>query len=125
MSIAGPDPLDFPYCYSGHEYAEKIVAGDIPACKYVIGACERYFRDLENPAFRLDYGIAERFLRLVQQFEHVIGTWETEKIVFEPWQNFIFMNVMGWFNTETGYRRFRIAHIEVPRGNGKSAMEIG
>jgi phage terminase large subunit-like protein len=118
--IREPDPLEYPYCYSGHEYARQVVDGEIPACKYVIGACERYFRDLENPAFKLDHGIAERYLRLVQQFEHTIGKWNTEKILYEPWQNFIFMNIIGFINLETGYRRFRIAHIEVGRGNGKA-----
>lgn len=66
--------------------------------------------------------IAEKYLRLVQKFEHVKGDWRTVNIIYEPWQNFIFMNIMGFINKETGKRRFRTAHIEVPRGSGKSLL---
>lgn len=32
------------------------------------------------------------------------------------------MNIMGFKNRETGFRRFRLAHVEIARGNAKSAM---
>lgn len=112
-----------PYCYSGHEYALGVVAGEIPNCKYIVGACKRYLSDLEEGKYPFYADKAERYLRLVQKFSHVKGKdWKTANIVYEPWQNFVFMNVMGFYNTKTGNRRFRTAHIEIPRGNAKSAM---
>ena len=32
------------------------------------------------------------------------------------------MTAFSWVHKDTGYRRFRRVYIEVPRGNGKSAM---
>lgn len=116
------DILEYPYCHSGHDYAWDILDGKIIACKYIIGACKRYLRNLEDPKFRFDTEKAERYLRLVQKFEHVIGVWKTPNIVYMPWQNFIWMNIMGFYSNETGYRKYRIAHVEVARGNAKSAM---
>jgi phage terminase large subunit-like protein len=116
------DKKKYPHCYDGHEYAEKVVSGKILACKYIVGACERYLRDLEDPRFKFDKEKAERYLRLIQKFPHVIGHWKTKNIVYLPWQKFCWMNIIGFLNKETGQRRFRLAHIEVPRGSSKSTM---
>lgn len=116
------DPSEYPNCFAGHVYALDILSGKIPANIYIIGMCQRYLNDLAigKYPFRADW--AERYLRLVQRFEHIKGEWKSPNIVYEPWQKFLFMNVMGFQNPDTGYRRFRTAHIEVPRGNAKSAM---
>lgn len=113
-----------PFCYAGYVYAKDVVTKKIPACIYVIGACKRYIDDLayESAPFYFDADYAERYLRLVQKFEHTIGHWPTKNIVYEPWQNWLFSNLMGFFDKETQFRRFRIAHIEIPRGQGKSVM---
>jgi len=117
------DKKKYPNCFSGHNYAIDVVEGKIPNCKYIIGACKRYLADLErDDTFYFDADKAERYLRVVQNFNHVIGEWETSNIVYQPWQNFVFMNVMGFINKETEFRRYRIAHIEVPRGCGKSCI---
>jgi phage terminase large subunit-like protein len=114
----------YPHCYVGHEYALQVVSGKILACKYVIGSCSRYLEDIENKdaEFYFDIDRAEKYLRLVQRFEHPIGVWGTKTIVYEPWQCFAWMNIMGFYLKESKTRRFRIAHIEIPRGNSKSTM---
>lgn len=118
------DPKKYPLCASGDQYAHDVRDGKIKAGIFVIGACERYLRDVdnENANFYLDLDIAEKYLKNVQKFEHVIGHWPTKNIVYEPWQNWLWMNIVGFINKETRFRRFRIAHIEVARGNAKSAM---
>lgn len=118
------DPKKYPFVAKGHKYALDIVEGKIVACKYTIGACERYLKDLNNTAsnYYFDAEKAEKYLRLTQKFEHVIGQWEPKNIVYEPWQCWIWMNIYGFRNKVTKLRRFRIAHIEVARGNGKSAL---
>lgn len=117
------DAKHFPNCHRGHKYAEDVVRGDIPASKYLIGACERYLGEVEledHPNFYFDPKKAERFLRLAQKFDHVIGKWKTRKIIFEPWQCWVWMNIMGFISRKTGFRRFRIAHVECARGNSKA-----
>ena len=116
------DFKEHPNCLRGHNYALGVVSGSILACENIRYACQRYLRDLEEGKYPFDADKAEKFLRLVQRFNHIKGEWRTPNLVFEPWQCWIFMNIMGFTNPATGYRRFREAYIEVPRGNGKSAM---
>jgi phage terminase large subunit-like protein len=42
--------------------------------------------------------------------------------VLEAWQTFIIANIFGWRLKSTGKRRFRKAHIEIGRKNGKTAL---
>lgn len=118
------DSKSFPFVAKGFDYAFKVLSGEIVACKYVIGACERLFNDLNVPDsdYYFDVEYAERYLRIVQRFEHVNGIWPDKYIKYEPWQCFVFMNIMGWKCHSSGFRRFRIAHVEIPRGQGKSLM---
>lgn len=118
------DPRKYPNCLRGHKYALDIVSGKIVSCKFVRGACERYLRDIQDTtkSWTFDLEAAEKYLRSIQKFDHVIGHWKTKNIIYEPWQCWVWMNIMGFKNKETGFRRFRIAHIEVARGNAKSAM---
>lgn len=113
-----------PNCFSGHQYAQDVVAKRVTANKYVVGACERYLADVDNTAasFYLDLDAAEKYLRLVQKFQHVEGHWPTKLIKYEPWQCWVFMNIMGFKMKDTGFRRFRVCHLEVARGNAKSTM---
>lgn len=108
----------------GHDYALQIRAGKIPACIYVKGAVERYLRDINEKKKEWAFypETAEKYLRLAQKFEHVIGKWESKEIIFEPWQCFIWMNIMGFLHKKSKLRRFRVAHVEIPRGNAKSTM---
>lgn len=114
----------FPNCARGYKYAEDVVSGEVVACKFIKAACAKFLREIEEdfrPWF-FDFDAAEKYLRSVQKFQHVIGHWPTKNIVYEPWQCWVWMNIMGFKNRTTGFRRFRIAHIEIARGNAKSAM---
>lgn len=123
------DKKKYPNVAAGHKYAEDVVDGKVVANKFIIGACERYLSDVEDKKafFWFDPDCAEKYLRLVQRFEHVEGHWPTKNVVYEPWQNWVFMNIMGFKVKDTGFRRFRTAHVEVARGNAKStcASQMG
>ncbi len=116
------NPKKYPHCYRGHLYAEEVVAGKIVACKYVIGACKRYLKDVMETGkpWYFDPEKAEKYLRSVQRFEHPIGIWKTKLIKFEPWQCWVWMCVQGFRNRSTTFRRFRVLHLEIARGNAKS-----
>lgn len=117
-------PDEYPNCFAGYNYAVDVVDGKIPACIYVRGACMRYFNMLLNPSdtWFFQPESAERYLRLVQKFEHAKGKWKTKNIQYAPWQKWFWMNAMGFIRKETGARLFRNIHGEVPRGNAKSTM---
>jgi hypothetical protein len=36
-----------PFCFSGYQYAQDVVAGKIPNCIYITGACKRFLKDSE------------------------------------------------------------------------------
>lgn len=122
MSGRKPNRKKYPNCYDGHQYALDIVDEKIPSCSYVYAACERYLEDIERPEFELKWKLAEKFMRLFQKFHHVIGEWETPNIILSPWQKFFYLNVELFYWKKTGKRRYKTAHLEVARGNGKSAM---
>jgi phage terminase large subunit-like protein len=118
----------FPNVFDAYQYALDVISGKQIAAKYVIGSCLRFVNDLkrieEDPKcpFYFIPEKAERYLKLTQKFTHVVGHWDTENILYQPWQKFCFANIMGFYSHKTNERRFRTAHVEVARGNGKSAM---
>jgi len=117
-----------PNCHEGFEYALGVINKNITACIYNIKSCERFISDYQRSIddfdcpFYFDVDKAEKYLKLVQRFEHVEGHWPNKFIVYEPWQKFIFMNLKGFMRKDTGMIRFRTGHIEISRGNSKSTM---
>lgn len=113
------------YVEKAWAYAEGVVAGVIPACLYVRQACQRQLADLENPppGYRFDPDRASEICRFTELCKHIKGPLASrgETLKLEGWQVFILTTVFGWVD-EKGNRRFRHVYIEVPRGNGKSAL---
>ncbi len=111
----------YPNVHEGYNYAIQVVSGKIVACQYVIGACMRTINDVEssNLRWKFDADRAERYLRIAQQFKHVKGKWSSPHIKFEPWQKWVWLNIEGFVIRDTGFRRFRFAHIDIARGNTK------
>lgn len=52
------------------------------------------------------------------------GEFEGIPFVLQPWQAFIVGSLFGWVD-EHGFRRFRVAYIEIGKGNGKSPLAAG
>lgn len=113
------------FCDRATAYAEAVVAGKIPACKFVRQACKRQLADLAKPPVgcRFDTAAAERVCTFIELCHHIKGPLASQgqTIRLEPWQVFILTTVFGWLDRK-GHRRFRRVYIEVPRGNGKSAL---
>jgi len=124
------------YTTLARHYAEAVVAGDLPACRWVQLACQRQLNDLArfkgkgspyqfNPKL-LDkngrqFHPADNLCAFIERLPHVKGPLAGEPIKLEPWQAFILTTVFGWVKP-TGLRRFRRSYIEVPRGNAKSTL---
>ncbi len=127
---------DSKYTTIARHYAEAVVAGDIPACRWVRLACQRQLDDLVrfrgkaspyrfNPALAdgkgKRYHPADNLCAFIERLPHVKGPLAGEPIRLEPWQVFILTTVFGWVKPD-GKRRFRRSYIEVPRGNAKSTL---
>ena len=105
-----------------NDYAEAIKSGEIPACKRVKQAVERYFSDLNNPLYTFDEDVVARFIAFSRLCPHVKGPLRGQPIVLEPWQQFAFANILGFRVAATGRRKYRSAYIQVPRKNAKSTV---
>lgn len=117
------------FCALAQRYAKEVVAGKIPAGRFVKAACKRQIEDLKRwrakgGAYRFDTARANKVCRFIELLPHIKGPKAGEPIVLEPWQVFILTTVFGWVKAD-GSRRFRRVYIEVPRGNGKSALSSG
>jgi phage terminase large subunit-like protein len=117
------------FCAIAQRYAKDVVAGKIPAGRFVKAACKRQIEDLKRwkakgSAYRFDTARANKVCRFIELLPHIKGPKAGEPIILEPWQVFILTTVFGWVKAD-GTRRFRRVYIEVPRGNGKSALSSG
>jgi phage terminase large subunit-like protein len=117
------------FCALAQRYAKDVVAGKIPAGRFVKAACKRQIEDLKRwrakgAAYRFDTARANKVCRFIELLPHIKGPKAGEPIILEPWQVFILTTVFGWVKAD-GSRRFRRVYIEVPRGNGKSALSSG
>src|SRR5260221_14456953 len=90
------------YVHEARRYAERVLAGEIPACKWTKAACRRQLDDLAraetDPAWRFTFSIerAEHVCRFVELLPHIKGAWAGQRLVLEPWQIFILTTVFGW-----------------------------
>lgn len=109
------------------DYARRVVAGVLPACKWVRLACERHIRDLKDAHERglwWDQDAADAAIEFFGLLRHSKGKWNDEPFALSPWQAFIVGSLFGWKRWD-GLRRFRIAFVEVPRKNGKTTLAAG
>ncbi|MGL4926486.1 MAG: terminase large subunit [Plesiomonas shigelloides] len=102
------------------EYAIAVKTGQIPACKRLKQAVNRYFSDLENPLYFFDSAIVERFVAFSRVCPHVKGALRGQPIELAPWMQFAFANILGFKVKGSGRRKYRSAFVLVPRKNAKS-----
>lgn len=114
-----------PHTRRAIKYANDVVSGKIPACRYTILSCQRFLDDLERKDFpyHLNRNRAERFCEFIEMMPHVKGKWAGTQLKIEPWQSFIIVNLYGWEDANN-LRRFRRALVFVPRKQGKTTMVV-
>ena len=114
------------YIAIANKYINDVLNDKVPACLYVQQACKRQLNDLKRKRwpYHFDEARACRVCKFIELLKHVKGPLAGENIKLEPWQIFILTTVFGLVDKQ-GYRRYQQAYIEVPRGNGKSAISSG
>lgn len=118
------------YTQIARQYADDVIAGKIPACKWVKLAAKRQLSDLQKysgprSTYAFDETEASRVCKFIELLTHTKGELAGTRIKLEPWQVFILSTAFGWRRRSDGGRRFRRVYIEVPRGNGKSCLSSG
>lgn len=122
----------YPNVNAANQYARNVVRGKIPACQFVLQACQRHIDDMAQEKsrkfrYRFDKDMAEKAAKFIQLLPHTKGEWAFKRmpITLEPWQLFIICCAFGWVQKGTRLRRFREVYTEIPRKNGKSAISAG
>lgn len=113
-------------------YARGVIAGTVPAGRWVRAAAKRHLDDLKKSTrrafpYKFDPDRGARVCRFIEQLSHTKGKWaaKQERIKLEPWQCFLVVVLFGWLRKTDGKRRFRSAYWEIPRKNGKSLLAAG
>lgn len=111
------------------QYADDVVSGRRVAGDDVVASCKRFLNDLKRDDLELkthdpDFciGLIEKTI-VHQQGETIEGKPLLGKpFRLQPWQVFIFYNLLGWYFKGTEERRFKEAFIMCGRKNGKTSM---
>lgn len=110
-------------------YAESIRDGRKIACTELKQAVDRFFRDLDNPAYDLDHTAPEFCIRIIertichQQGELMDGTpLRGTPFLLMDFHKFIIYNLLGFKHHGTDICRFHEALIFIPRKNVKTSF---
>jgi phage terminase large subunit-like protein len=108
-------------------YAEMLATTPAAASVHARLAAERFLRDLDaarHPgchwAFRDE--LAMRAMLFASICPNIKGPEANKPIRLMDWQKFVFTNIFGFVERDTGTRRFRQAAVFVPKGNGKTTI---
>lgn len=115
------------HCAKAKKYEDDVLSGKIPACIYVKQAIRRQRDDLKrwskaDSPFYFDKAEGNRVCKFIELLPHTKGVLRGQKIKLEPWQCWVLTTIFGWRRRSDNRRRFGRVYIEVPRGNGKSAL---
>jgi len=109
-------------------YAREVGDGRIIAGPLVRLACARHLRDLEQQEAKGLVWRPDQALRVIGFFRDVLrlngGEHEGKPFELTLWQQFIVGSLFGWHGTD-GFRRFRVAFLEIAKGGGKSPLAAG
>lgn len=111
------------------EYARHVLTHREEHCEENILAAERFFRDLENPAFEMDVDMVDFVIHFIenvivhQQGDDMFAVSIRNKpLLLQPWQHFVVVNLFGFYYKGTNERRFKEALIMLARKNGKTSF---
>lgn len=101
-------------------YAQKVVNGEITACKYIKLACQRYLDWMERDDIEFIPEKADRVVNFCQKLKHFTGRFNGKNFILEPFQKWIVYNIYGFYYKGTDERVIKNVWIELARKNGKT-----
>ena len=109
----------------GVTYANQVVKGDIPVCRNVLLACQRFLNQLENKEWEWEFHPAavEHFLKFTSIMRHAKGVYAGKPVVLEPFQILLICGIYGfWSKKDQGKRMVNDVIVFIPRKAGKSTL---
>lgn len=105
------------------DYALRVQSGETLAGPWVRLAAQRHLNDLERgPGRGLVWhpARAQHAIDFIQCLRHYQGKHAGKRFILSAHQRFIVGSVFGWYSGEQ--RRFRVAYVEVGKGDGKTPL---
>ncbi|MNW36751.1 Phage Terminase [compost metagenome] len=109
------------------EYANSIIEDRKVACREIRQACERFFKDLENPAYDFSTQDPDFVINVIEKtFVHQKGEdmqgrpLRGTPFLLQPWQKFIVYNLLGFHHKGTKLRKYKESFKMLPRKSGKT-----
>lgn len=113
-------------CNELYVYCDMVVRKKIVACQKYIWACQRFINDVDRIKeddwpWMFDNKAAHLYIdNWVSLFKHSCGVLAGQPKVFTPYERFVYGNIYGWKDKQTGIRRFRRSYEQVARKNAKA-----
>jgi phage terminase large subunit-like protein len=117
-----------PKTHPAEQYIADVVSGKVISGELVRLACQRHVNDLKDAhlrGLRFDRLKSQRVIDFFSFLRHSKGEWAGKQFTLEPWQQAMTWILFGWVRSDTGFRRFRTAVVELARKNGKSTWAAG
>ena len=108
--------LDKPYV----KYIDDVLNGKEIAGWFVKKACERAKSWFDRNDVELRYEEVDKKIRLVQKIKQKKGLQAGKPLILLPFQQFIFMNIFGWYYINTDKRVIKNVLLMMARQTGKS-----
>ncbi len=111
-------------CTAVLAYNADVLAGRVPAGRWIYAAARRFDADLKRADLYLDWAAVNaldaHFRRLT-----LVGESSGTAFALHPWQLWVLAQIVGWRVLADGRRRCRLALVQVARGNGKTTLMAG
>ena len=102
------------------QYIEDVLSGKQIEGWFVIKACERAKEWMSRDDIELRYEEIDRKIKLVQKIKQKKGLQAGKPFILLPFQQFIFMNIFGWYYVESEKRVIQNVLLMMARQTGKS-----
>jgi phage terminase large subunit-like protein len=106
-------------------YAVGVVKGEIPVCRNVRLACQRFLNQLEDKAWGWEFHTryVEHFLEFAKTLNHTKGPDAGKPLVLQPFQVFLICAIYGFRSKKDPKQRMvRDVIVYIPRKAGKSTL---
>lgn len=104
------------------EYANKVISGEILACKWIILACKRYLSWFENDEYEFREDKIEEILSFFSILRLFEGKWAGQEFKLTEPQKWIIYNIFGFYHKGTDKRVVKKVLLLVPRKFSKSTF---
>ena len=106
-----------------HEYARRVVDGEVPAGEHVLRACKRHLADLERGDVWFHEEKVDNFAEFCRRYLILeTGPKAGEGMELMDWQLFVAGSILGWKRCDDNLRKHSLAYVEASRGSMKSSL---